>query len=400
MQDTVKMKRIWLEFQSKDIVVKARLKVGIYTTEKNIPSTWVPIHQMSTTKSLGRGIVTKTIKRKQFLIVPACPITIHKSQGGTFSELVYEYERTHEHSLVYVALSRATSLNGLYLTSPRDDFTFCHGKHPAKSTQPVQQEYQRLRINKLITIQNQIIEKLQAASEKDLIFTVFNCQSLRANAKNLNDPIIHQSQFLLLSETWLENDEEFPNIDDFAVVSKFKNSGDDNMRSGGVAIFLNNKLVHNNDTCVSSNMDTVTYSKTGDSCLFHFNSNGVIIYFICLYIRPNNSVSNIKCFLGQILATYNIKYLNMIGVSVDRANVPLIIASDFNIDFSSTSGKDLIVWLNNSFGLKYCNNNIPTTLNQTIIDGVFYKGLNQIDTYVYISHFSNHKPLISIIRQC
>lgn len=40
-----------------------------------------------------------TANRKHFPVIPACAMTIHKSQGGTFLQVVYEYDRTHSQQL-------------------------------------------------------------------------------------------------------------------------------------------------------------------------------------------------------------------------------------------------------------------------------------------------------------
>lgn len=53
----------------------------------------------------------------QFPILEACAITVHKSQGSTYDKVVYNYLSSHEQPLVYVELSRATSIKGLYLTN-------------------------------------------------------------------------------------------------------------------------------------------------------------------------------------------------------------------------------------------------------------------------------------------
>lgn len=58
-------------------------------------------------------------------------MTIHKSQGGTFDAIVYEYNRSHSRELVYVALSRVTSLEGLFLVTEenaRASWKFYHGR--------------------------------------------------------------------------------------------------------------------------------------------------------------------------------------------------------------------------------------------------------------------------------
>lgn len=62
-----------------------------------------------------------------FPLVSGCAMTIHKSQGGTFDEVVYEYQRTHSLSILYVALSRVTSIDGLYIVPKDNDNRFYHG---------------------------------------------------------------------------------------------------------------------------------------------------------------------------------------------------------------------------------------------------------------------------------
>lgn len=55
---------------------------------------------------------------EQYPLRLAWAITIHKSQGLTFSKLIVDAENAFANGQVYVALSRCTSLEGLILTSP------------------------------------------------------------------------------------------------------------------------------------------------------------------------------------------------------------------------------------------------------------------------------------------
>jgi ATP-dependent exoDNAse (exonuclease V) alpha subunit len=54
------------------------------------------------------------IVRNQFPLIVAESITIHKSQGSTYKNDAVDLTRC-DRQLTYVALSRATTLNGLYI---------------------------------------------------------------------------------------------------------------------------------------------------------------------------------------------------------------------------------------------------------------------------------------------
>ncbi|CAD6226277.1 GSCOCG00011864001-RA-CDS, partial [Cotesia congregata] len=56
-----------------------------------------------------------TIIREQFPLVPAEAITIHKSQGGTYNTVVIHLVKGMKKNELYVAFSRCTMLNGLFI---------------------------------------------------------------------------------------------------------------------------------------------------------------------------------------------------------------------------------------------------------------------------------------------
>ncbi|GFT72832.1 uncharacterized protein TNCV_5065631 [Trichonephila clavipes] len=83
-------------------------------------------------------------------------ITIHKSQGGTFDEVVFNYDKSQQIQLVYVALSRVTSIDGLYLTNDKDDFKFYHGRgSTAPTVKDIRDEYDRMANHRLPTLSMQ-----------------------------------------------------------------------------------------------------------------------------------------------------------------------------------------------------------------------------------------------------
>jgi hypothetical protein len=173
-------------------------------------------------------------RRTRFPLVLACAITIHKSQGGTLDEVVFNYGKSEENELVYVAMSRVTSLYGLCLTNTRDDHKFYHGYgNTAPEVKEINDEYARNNKLGLPTLAKrathfcrrlssfeatEIAPDLQSLHLRDrehdtdnprqlfLIVTTINAQSLVAHAHDLiSDTVLAASDCLAISETWMDD---------------------------------------------------------------------------------------------------------------------------------------------------------------------------------------------------
>ncbi|GFX18324.1 uvrD_C_2 domain-containing protein [Trichonephila clavipes] len=109
--------RIWLKFP-KSCGRKQATKLRNLSARLNLDDDAVPITSQTSSVALNNN---KTIiaKRKHFPLVSALAMTIHKSQGGTYDAIVYEYDRKHPRELVYVALSRVTKIEGLFMVTKR-----------------------------------------------------------------------------------------------------------------------------------------------------------------------------------------------------------------------------------------------------------------------------------------
>jgi len=106
-------------------------------TANNISRTAVPISRRSLAMNLNQS-KTICVKHSHIPVVYACATTIHKSQRITYADVVYEYDKRHAESLLYVPLSRVTDLHGLFvITKNGDDLTFYHGRETSDSTRAI-----------------------------------------------------------------------------------------------------------------------------------------------------------------------------------------------------------------------------------------------------------------------
>ena len=151
--------RVWLDFDDNGKTgQKISKTAAAYIQHHNLARHAVPINRRTATISLNNN---KTIvaKRNQLPLVSVCAMTIHKSQGGTFDQIVYEYNKKHAQQLLYVALSRVTTIEGLFIVTKTDnDFTFHHGKRAATSMVSLQDEFRRLASSRLHTKQNMLLD--------------------------------------------------------------------------------------------------------------------------------------------------------------------------------------------------------------------------------------------------
>ncbi|KAG2193629.1 hypothetical protein INT47_007461 [Mucor saturninus] len=332
--------RLWIKFDDERSGLGLRKNQALLREINNtIDDRWTMIEPVSLaiTKVASLGI---TINRKQFPIVPAEALTIHKSQGGTYKNVVvYNYGGSKmSRSLIYVACSRATTASGLR--------------------------------QKTIVL-NPVFRGL--TEKKSFQILSRNVQSLQDHFNQIvNDPVYISSDVILLNETWTLCDDCF-DIPGFKMVSSANCLGTVRKPLGS-RCYISDKLGNNYasqlELFIGDNNSSVSVSfVTVDSSLY-----------CSIYASPRTS--------QQLL-------LETLNFVVDQDYDYIVIAGDFNVNFNEESSKkSAILNLLEQKGLKSSlpSTVISTTKQKTLIDNIF-NNKEILDSGTYISFTSYHEPL-------
>ena len=129
----------------------------------------------------------------QYPLRLAWAITIHKSQGLTFSKLIIDAENAFANGQVYVALSRCTSLEGLVLTSPINR-RFLGAHQNLTDWQERNQDERNLKNRFDESRQNYIQQELQS---------IFTWKNWFFELRDLNDILNENKDYLPQYSTWM-----------------------------------------------------------------------------------------------------------------------------------------------------------------------------------------------------
>ncbi|GFT15638.1 ATP-dependent DNA helicase PIF1 [Trichonephila clavipes] len=125
------------------------------------------------------------VTRNQFPVILAEAMTIHKSQGATFQEAAVGFKRNLTRPLQYVALSRVTSIQGLYILGEYK------APPPPREVDLILQEMKRLNGNSILP---KYAFQHQHSDPNTLQVMYRNVQSLNAHYEDIAaDPYVMNS---------------------------------------------------------------------------------------------------------------------------------------------------------------------------------------------------------------
>ena len=257
------------------------------------------------------------IQRLQFPLTSAWACTIHKVQGLTLKRIVISFElikqNTFNYGQIYVALSRATALDGLHVIGKVD-------KKHIRADPRVCEEYERLRSTSLLE------KDVQCHPEwcRTVIpITLLNIRSLRKHSSDIKfDKTIFNCPLILLTETQLLPCELVNDIEDNLCPLILQRQDNDD-RFGSLALCHKSTVIINEREYISA-INGLKFQAT-----FREHNNSQIT-FLLLYRKHQSNVDIFITNLGNILdqlpidvvlGDFNINYLSEKDSSYLRATL-------------------------------------------------------------------------------
>lgn len=138
--------RLWLCFDDANIgkLKRTRSSTSLPHYRTRFKNHWTPIDPVTYTVKRYKSSNLQ-VRRSQFPLVPAEAVTIHKSQGSTLEKVVVHVKPGILRSMLYVACSRATCAQGLFIVT--ESF---RPPRPPSDHDSVVMEMIKLRLNPLI----------------------------------------------------------------------------------------------------------------------------------------------------------------------------------------------------------------------------------------------------------
>ncbi|XP_065926121.1 uncharacterized protein [Magallana gigas] len=261
---------------------------------------------------------TKNIVRHQFPLKLSWACTAHKVQGMTTDKVVVNLDRTFAAGQAYVALSRVTSKNGLFIETADEDKLKkkIYADPDVKASLSTMQRF----------IPSGISGIGQIKTEDCKTILLLNVQSLRAHIQDIkSDNRLRKADLICLTETWLRDQEDLSEFEirgfNFYSISRGECYDDSSntfrklsqARGGGIGVFQRKE---ENIRCHQLPLKNI------EGMAVELGSENIMLILI---YRPGNI--NVRFFLDTLQ--------NVVNVFQERG-YQCVVVGDFNEDARST----------------------------------------------------------------
>ena len=352
---------LWFDFGNETIGLFARSHFQLRKFGQNFLT---PIRKIN--KEINARTHSQLIKvsRKQFPIVPAEAITIHKSQGQTYDKVVIDMGRKLDLSVCYTAFSRAKSTQGLFLLGNEIKFP---KERPVDH--PIVTELNRLQTFSNLEFSLEFL--MEKEKEEDSI-TVFY-QNVPYLAKHsdvlIADQNIASADVLIFVETRTID----LNINGFELFSQLVT---DNFRPFGISTYVKSEII---TLSIALEKNFILHNSDAHIEYLCFMVNQII--FIVIYSSPKFPDSKTINIIKELF----FKYQN-IGSKI-------LICGDLNVKRDSDQGHQMIKYFS-SLELRCCiESKVATNIHGNQIDYILSSKDISMESWVYQTVNSDHYPI-------
>ena len=300
--------------------------------------------------------------RRQFPLKLAWACTIHKVQGLTVDKIVISMKSMFESGHAYVAFSRVTNMEGLYLL----DF-----------------DADKIYRNEGVAQGLVKMEPLQLPNPLDCShdgFTIVqhNVEGLHQNFENqANHFQMFTSDVVLLTETWLSSEEDLSKFQhkDFHLNSKSRRESYDipsmaSLAKGGVAVYVKKGVPHGFADFSVPNIEFL-------SILVCTAEKPVMISVV---YRPTRYTTSLFCHaLQELIVKMEEEYTYQ--------DAGYIVTGDFNEDLMKGQKTISNLMSRNDYQQIITQ---ATTLGNTLLDVIYVKNVNVRNSGIFQTHYSYH----------
>ena len=324
---------------------------------------WVPIERAEANIVIRvNKDSSPVIKRTQFPLMLAWACTVHKVQGLSLNKAVISFQLLKQKSFnsgqMYVALSRVTSLNGLFLTGEYKSSVF-------KADPRALNEYERMRKESVL----EPLYNTNTTADSTLTITLFNTRSLHRHAIDIShDPVLLNTDVLCLTETQLLPNYPTNNIP--GILSNFSylhNNSNDKYQSISFCYKAHVEIVNHHS---STGMSVVEFKKTS------FLPDPITI--VLIYCKNNTCLTSFYHALSDI-------------VQLDTVNVVL---GDFNINAQDPAQVERLTEIFQNYKQIV---EAPTHLGGATLDHIYVKKdfLENVNLQYFVKslYFSDHDAI-------